>query len=113
MADVKAASYSGRNARKTENRDRKKYVLGYVLSLVLTAIAFGLVGLHVGTAGWVLTVLILLAAMQVLVQMFLFMHITEGDGTRVKSIAMGLGLFFTLSIALGSIWIMSFSNQVQ
>ncbi|MBF8379122.1 cytochrome C oxidase subunit IV family protein [Alicyclobacillus mali] len=92
---------------------RRQYVTGYVLSLVLTAIAFMLVAFHVLPVPLLLVLLMALAALQVLVQLFLFMHVTEGDGSRVKGLAIGLGLFFTLAIALGSIWIMTFNSQVQ
>ncbi|SIS55169.1 cytochrome o ubiquinol oxidase operon protein cyoD [Alicyclobacillus vulcanalis] len=101
---------------KRHDRDgggKYQYFTGYVLSLVLTAIAFALVAFHALPAPVLLVLLMVLAAIQVLVQLFLFMHVTEGDGSRVKGLAIGLGLFFTLAIALGSVWIMSFNSQVQ
>lgn len=88
------------------------YIVGYILSLVLTAIAFGLALTHSMTMGPLMWVLMLLAAMQIVVQLFFFMHITEGDGPPYHSIALLLGLFFTFAVALMSIWIMGFSSQV-
>ncbi|WP_206831115.1 cytochrome C oxidase subunit IV family protein [Alicyclobacillus fructus] len=100
-------------AKRRDGKDRRAYIVGYVLSLVLTAIAFAAVGIRAVPVQFLLGLLMALAAIQVLVQLFLFMHVKEGDGSRIKGTAMLLGLFFTLSIAIGSIWIMSFNSQVQ
>ncbi|MBX6353009.1 MAG: cytochrome C oxidase subunit IV family protein [Thermoflavifilum sp.] len=106
VTETGAAAHTGPGARA-------KYIWGYILSLVLTAIAFGLTAAHVWAPGSLITVLLILAALQVVVQLFLFMHVTEGDGAPFQSTAIYLGLFFTLAIAFGSIWIMSFNSQVQ
>lgn len=89
-----------------------KYVLGYVASLVLTAIAFGLALTHALTASPLVLALLVLAGLQVLVQLFLFMHVTEGNGPAFHSVAILLGFVFTFAIVLMSMWIMTFSSQV-
>ncbi|MBX6352387.1 MAG: cytochrome C oxidase subunit IV family protein [Thermoflavifilum sp.] len=92
----------------------KKYVLGYVASLVLTVIALWLVLTH-GFSRQPLTLMILLlAALQVIVQLFLFMHVTEGDdGPPFHSVAVTMGFLFTLIFVLGSVWVMSFHSAVS
>lgn len=85
-----------------------KYIVGYLSSLILTAIAFITAlthSMHVGTLVVLLTVL---AGMQIIVQLYFFMHVTEGDGPPFHSVFLLLGLIFTFAIALMSVWIMGF-----
>ncbi|WDL98294.1 cytochrome o ubiquinol oxidase subunit IV [Alicyclobacillus sp. ALC3] len=85
-----------------------KYIVGYLSSLVLTAIAFLLALTHSMRVGPLVVVLTVLAGMQIVVQLFFFMHVTEGDGPPWHSVFLLLGLIFTFAIALMSIWIMGF-----
>ncbi|GGI99120.1 cytochrome o ubiquinol oxidase subunit IV [Alicyclobacillus cellulosilyticus] len=89
------------------------YIAGYILSLVLTAISFWLALTRAMPLGPLMLVLIILAGLQIVVQLFFFMHVTEGDGPPWHSMALLLGLIFTFAIALMSMWIMSFHYQVQ
>ncbi|MBX5436433.1 MAG: cytochrome C oxidase subunit IV family protein [Alicyclobacillaceae bacterium] len=88
------------------------YIVGYVLSLVLTAVAFWLALTHAMAIGPLMWVLMILAGLQIIVQLYFFMHVTEGDGPPFHSVALVLGLIFTFAIALMSIWIMSFHSMV-
>src|SRR5579875_3085591 len=85
-----------------------KYVIGYLASLILTAIAFGLALTHSMHVGPLIIVLTILAGLQIVVQLYFFMHVTEGDGPPFHSVFLILGLLFTFAIALMSIWIMGF-----
>ncbi|CAB3393151.1 cytochrome o ubiquinol oxidase subunit IV [Kyrpidia spormannii] len=110
-----AASGSGaapRHAHSGDGHSAGKYVLGYVASLVLTAIAFGLAFTHTLTASPLVLVLLVLAGCQILVQLFFFMHVTEGNGPAFHSVAILLGFVFTFAVVLMSMWIMTFSSQV-
>lgn len=85
-----------------------KYVIGYLSSLVLTAIAFTLALTHSMRVGPLVVLLTVLAGLQIIVQMYFFMHVTEGDGPPFHSVFLLLGLIFTFAIALMSVWIMGF-----
>lgn len=89
------------------------YVVGYFLSLVLTAISFVLALTHAMNLAPLMVVMTILAGFQIVVQLFFFMHVTEGDGPPYHSLALILGLVFTFAIALMSIWIMGFNSQVS
>jgi cytochrome o ubiquinol oxidase operon protein cyoD len=107
------ARYNELHAGPASHGSLGKYIVGYVASLVLTVLALWLVLSHgLGKQSLVLAIL-LLAALQVIVQLFLFMHVTEGDGPPTHSIAIGMGFFFTLVFVLGSIWILSFHSMVS
>ena len=94
----------------------RPYIVGYVFSLLLTAAAFSLALTHAMKYGPLLLVLIGLAGLQILVQLFFFMHVTEGDRPHWHVVALALALLFAFAFALMSIWIMSFGaayNLVQ
>lgn len=88
------------------------YLIGYLLSLVLTAAAFGLALTHSMHLDPLLIVLMILAGCQIVVQLYFFMHVTEGDGPPYHSAALLLGLVLTFAIALMSVWIMGFGGAL-
>lgn len=86
------------------------HVIGYILSLVLTIIAL-VAGLnHMASLVALMTIILVLAAIQILVQLFFFMHITEKHGPRYNVITLIVAFTFTFAIIGGSIWIMAFSQ---
>jgi cytochrome aa3-600 menaquinol oxidase subunit IV len=91
-----------------------KHIIGYGLSLILTAIAFWLVlETNVGTYTKIGTILIL-AVFQMLVQLFMFMHLTERNhGPAFQTTAIYFGLFIAVTVILGSIWVMAFKSAVS
>lgn len=92
------------------------YITGFLLSLVLTLTAAGLVWVHIGSDGAALSrmaliaVLISLAIIQLFVQLIFFMHLGGESGPPWR-----LGVFIStvgiiLIIVVGSIWIMNHLN---
>lgn len=96
------------NTATNHKHSATQYIIGYLASLVLTAIAFILALTHSMSFSPLLVVMMILAALQILVQLFFFMHITESEGPPYHAIALGLGLAITFTIALLSIWILGF-----
>ncbi|MDP4086952.1 MAG: cytochrome C oxidase subunit IV family protein [Bacillota bacterium] len=91
----------------------KAYITGFMFSIVLTVIPLVLVLNHL-LAKTALEVSILLAAvLQFVIQLFFFMHIKDGEGPRYNVMALILGIVFVVTIAAGTIWIMTFNSQVQ
>jgi cytochrome o ubiquinol oxidase operon protein cyoD len=88
----------------------KSYVIGFVMSLVLTAIPLIVVlnDLLDGTAAKV--VLLGSAILQFVVQLVYFMHLKEEGKPRYNLIVLILGLFIVLTIVAGSIWIMTYNK---
>ncbi|MED3562697.1 cytochrome o ubiquinol oxidase subunit IV [Bacillus xiapuensis] len=91
----------------------KAYVIGFLLSIILTIIPLFLVLNHL-MGKTALTVSILIAAvLQFVIQLFFFMHIRDGEGPRYNAAALILGIIFVLTIVIGSLWVMSFNYVVQ
>jgi len=84
----------------------KEYVLGLILSIVLTAIPFGLV--MSGTLGEVLTITIILlcAVGQVLVQLIFFLHMNGSSEQAWNTMSAIFVVVLVAILIVGSIWIM-------
>jgi cytochrome o ubiquinol oxidase subunit IV len=93
----------------------KQYVIGFVLSLVLTFIPLFFVVNHTFAKSGLIAIIMILAIAQMCIQLFFFMHVNEkdGDGPSWHGVALLLGLVIIFTIVAGSLWTMSFSSQVQ
>ncbi len=91
----------------------KAYLIGFILSIVLTIIPLVLVLEHLLSKTATLVSIVAAAALQFVIQLFFFMHIRDGEGPRYNAMALILGLVFALTIIIGAIWIMTFNSQVQ
>ncbi|XJZ25766.1 cytochrome o ubiquinol/quinol oxidase subunit IV [Bacillota bacterium Lsc_1132] len=95
------------------NGSIKAYIIGFILSIVLTIIPLVLVLEHLLSKSALVVSILLAAALQFVIQLFLFMHIRDGEGPKYNAMALILGIVFALTIVVGAIWIMSFNSQVQ
>ncbi|WJH36071.1 cytochrome o ubiquinol oxidase subunit IV [Paenibacillus aurantius] len=91
----------------------KQYVIGFLLSIVLTIIPIVLVMNHVFEKTATIVIIMVLAVMQFLIQLVFFMHLREGEKPRYNVMALILGVFIVFVIVAGSMWIMGFNSMVQ
>ncbi|WP_426449691.1 cytochrome o ubiquinol oxidase subunit IV [Paenibacillus sp. S-38] len=89
----------------------KSYVIGFLLSIVLTIIPVAAVMNHMLEGKALLVLILAMAILQFVVQLVFFMHLKEGENARWNIMALILGLIILLTIVAGSIWIMTY-NQV-
>jgi cytochrome o ubiquinol oxidase operon protein cyoD len=87
------------------------HIIGFVLSLALTALALWMALAHVFSFRLLFAVILGLAVLQFFVQLFFFMHIKESHGRPWHIWMLGLGLFLVVTIVAGSIWVMTFSSE--
>ena len=83
------------------------YIMGFISSLILTGIAFALVATHTASVPSI----ILLALIQILLQLHFFLHLGRKEKNTSNVIAL---LFTTLVLCIvvgGSLWIMHNLNQ--
>ncbi|MEI7025552.1 cytochrome o ubiquinol oxidase subunit IV [Paenibacillus sp. y28] len=88
----------------------KSYVIGFLLSIVLTIIPLVVVlnGMMGKTA--TLALILIAAILQFVVQLFFFMHLREGENAHWNMMVLILGLIILLTIVAGSIWIMTYNT---
>lgn len=84
----------------------KSYVVGFILSIVLTIIPLVVVLNDMMGKTGTMAVILGTAALQFVVQLFFFMHIRETEKPRWNVMALIFGLLMMLTIVIGSIWIM-------
>jgi cytochrome o ubiquinol oxidase operon protein cyoD len=84
-------------------------MIGFVLSVILTAIPFGLVmnTTHYGfTADTVLAAILALAVVQVFVHVVYFLHMDRSAEQRWNVLAFSFTVMILAIVVAGSIWIM-------
>ncbi|MGC4378488.1 cytochrome o ubiquinol oxidase subunit IV [Fictibacillus sp. Mic-4] len=91
----------------------KAYVTGFIASIVLTIIPLLLVVNHTFKKGTLTVAILGMAICQLFVQLFFFMHLKDEKKPRYNAMALVLGIIFVFTIVAGSIWIMSFNEQVH
>jgi cytochrome o ubiquinol oxidase operon protein cyoD len=91
----------------------KSYVIGFLLSVLLTLAAFFIVlypkVFHMGYSTIVPAILIL-AIIQLFVQLIFFMHLANETGTRWRLVIFISTVGIILIVVVGSIWIMNHLN---
>jgi|SRR5271168_1911430 len=88
----------------------KSYIVGFILSIVLTLLAYEAVVEHL-LFGWGLIFLILLLAFaQLVIQLVFFLNLSSKSGQRWKLTIFLFTAPLVLIIVVGSIWIMNHLN---
>jgi cytochrome o ubiquinol oxidase operon protein cyoD len=82
------------------------YMIGFVLSVILTAIPFGMV-MHQGFAKeTILAAILVMAVVQVLVHVYYFLHLDSSIEERWNVSAFVFTILITVIVVAGSVWIM-------
>lgn len=88
----------------------KEYVIGFILSIVLTIIPLVLVMNPILSKTATIVTIMIMAVLQFVVQLVFFMHIREGEKPRYNVQTLILGLVLVFTIVAGSLWIMLFNK---
>lgn len=88
----------------------RSYSIGFVLSLIITLLAYGVVMNGVFTATLTIVAVVVLAVAQLAVQMFFFLHLGDEARPRWKLLTFITMAMILLLIVFGSIWIMNNLN---
>jgi cytochrome o ubiquinol oxidase operon protein cyoD len=91
----------------------KAYLIGFILSIVLTIIPLVLVLEHMLAKSALIVSILIAAVLQFVIQLFFFMHIRDGEGPKYNVMALIVGIIFVITIVAGAMWIMEFNSQVQ
>jgi len=94
----------------------KSYIIGFILSVVLTLAAYLLVYVHISTSHsgfthqFIIPILITLAVAQLFVQLFFFLHMGRERGPRWNLTVFIMFISLILLIIISSLWIMYHLN---
>jgi len=87
------------------------YLIGFTLSLILTVIAFFIVGARLFTEERLAYTVAGLAIFQAIVQLIFFFHLGLEAKPRWGQISLYVMLTVLLTVLIGSIWIMNDLNE--
>ncbi|RDS86057.1 cytochrome o ubiquinol oxidase subunit IV [Dyella psychrodurans] len=88
----------------------KSYVIGFVLSLAITAAAFGTIMSNAVPHPWRLVCIVALCVAQLLVQLVYFLHLGSHPDQRTNTAVFACtGLLIAIVVA-GSLWVMHNAN---
>lgn len=85
----------------------RSYIVGFLLSILLTLIPYFLVVNHALTSATLILVIILFGVMQLIVQLVFFLHVNPKSKARWNLIALVFTILMVLFLAIGSVWIMN------
>jgi cytochrome o ubiquinol oxidase operon protein cyoD len=88
----------------------KKYVIGFLLSLVLTLVSYFSVFYHLLSPAFLLYTILFLALVQTVIQLALFLHLGEESKPHRNLLTFLFMLSILIIVVWGSIWIMDHLN---
>jgi cytochrome o ubiquinol oxidase operon protein cyoD len=89
----------------------RAYVVGFLLSLALTIVAY-LITVHSANTSTALYIgLLVLACSQFVVQVICFLHLGSGRHSRDRLIVLGCASLIVFILVVGSLWIMTHLNE--
>lgn len=89
----------------------KEYLIGFLLSVMLTAIPFVMVMLGGWSKQLTLAVILLCAVAQILVQLIFFLHMNTSSEQLWNTVSAVFIVIIVAILVLGSLWIMQHLNH--
>jgi cytochrome o ubiquinol oxidase operon protein cyoD len=88
----------------------KSYIIGFVLSVILTAIPFGLVMAHMLPVGTLVPVIVAIGVVQILVHLYFFLHMNTSSSQMWNNAAFVFTVLIVGIVVVGSLWVMYHLN---
>ncbi|MBK4765115.1 MAG: cytochrome o ubiquinol oxidase subunit IV [Pantoea sp. Brub] len=82
------------------------YLIGFILSVILTIISFGIVILHNVSTTIISIIVLICAVSQILVHLFCFLHLNTKSEQGWNMITIIFAMIIIFIIISGSLWIM-------
>ena len=89
----------------------REYTVGLILSIVLTAVPFGIVMADIVSGAPALLIILVCAVAQVMVQLVFFLHMNSSSGQMWNTTSGIFTAILMLLFIVGSIWIMAHLNH--
>ena len=88
----------------------KSYLIGFVLSVILTAIPFGLTMAHILPAATLIPVVVGIGVVQILVHLYFFLHMNTSSSQMWNNAAFVFTVLIVGILIVGSLWVMYHLN---
>ncbi|MBF7682757.1 cytochrome o ubiquinol oxidase subunit IV [Acinetobacter sp. B5B] len=86
----------------------KQYTIGFILSIILTILPFGMVMTGGFSRTLLLSVVGITAIIQILVQLIFFLHMNASEEQRWNVIAFIYTILTIAILLIGSVWVMNY-----
>ena len=90
----------------TQKNSALTYSIGFFVSLLLTLAAYFVVTNRVAEGVWLVAIIVGLALIQLLVQLYFFLHLGQEAKPRWKLLTFGFMILVLIILVFGSLWIM-------
>lgn len=84
----------------------KSYIIGFILSIMLTIIPYSIVVNHLFTKTYIILSIVVLGVIQLLVQLVFFLHLSSESKPRWNLTAFLFTVLIVAILVIGAIWIM-------
>ncbi len=88
----------------------KSYTIGFILSVILTAIPFALTMMHMLPVGTLVPVIVAIGVVQILVHLFFFLHMNTSSSQMWNNAAFVFTVLIVGILVIGSLWVMYHLN---
>ena len=95
------------NSAGASHGNVKQYTIGFILSVLLTVIPFGMVMAGGFSRGLLVAVIAITAIAQILIQLIYFLHMNSSSEQRWNVIAFIYTVLCIAVLLVGSVWIMN------
>ena len=99
------------NSAGAAHGNTKQYTIGFILSVALTIIPFGMVMMGGFSRGLVVATIAITAVAQILVQLVYFLHMNSSSEQRWNVIAFIYTILTVAILLVGSVWIMNYLHS--
>lgn len=96
------------NTAGASHGNAKQYTIGFILSIILTIIPFGMVMSGGFGRGALVAVIAITAIAQVLIQLVYFLHMNTSSEQRWNVIAFVYTILCIAVLLIGSVWVMNY-----
>ena len=90
----------------TNHGTQKSYIIGFILSILLTIIPYALVVNHLLVGYSLIIAVVILGIIQLLVQLIFFLHLSSHSSQRWNLITFLFTVLIVVILVIGSLWIM-------
>ncbi|CAL4869255.1 hypothetical protein MMA231_03546 (plasmid) [Asticcacaulis sp. MM231] len=88
----------------------KSYLIGFILSVILTAIPFGLTMAHMLPASSLIPVVVAIGVVQIMVHLYFFLHMNTSSSQMWNNAAFVFTVLIVGILIVGSLWVMYHLN---
>ncbi|UDG80612.1 Cytochrome bo(3) ubiquinol oxidase subunit 4 [Candidatus Hartigia pinicola] len=91
---------------KSSHGNIKTYIIGFILSVILTIIPFWIIMKNIASQDSVFWIVISLSVLQIFVHLICFLHINISSNEHWNFVALLFTILIISIIVIGSLWIM-------